>query len=306
MWFPFALLTAIFWGGSDLFSKMGTNPKDKYSHLKIIVFVGGVMGIFGIVLLIINWSVFDPMSMLKYLPIAALYIGAMYLGYIGLRYIELSVSSPVCNSSGAIAAIFCFVFLGQTMEMIQVFAVICIIAGVILLSVFDLEDENKARRFRGELIEDKYRVSFIAIMLPVFYAILDALGTFGEVILLEGDAPIVSEMDAEISYYLIFLIFAILTYCYLVFVKKQKISIKEEREKGLGAISESLGQFFYIQALADSNGENAIKAAPLISAYCLFSVILSRIFLKEKLTKRQYGAVALAIAGIIVMGFFDA
>ena len=47
-------------------------------------------------------------------------------------------------------------------------------------------------------------------------------------------------------------------------------------------------------------------AAPLISSYCLFSVILSRIFLKEKLTVRQYGAIAIAICGIAIMGFFDA
>ena len=29
MWFPLALITALFWGGSDLFSKMGTDSRDK-------------------------------------------------------------------------------------------------------------------------------------------------------------------------------------------------------------------------------------------------------------------------------------
>ena len=33
-----------------------------------------------------------------------LYIVSMALGYLGLRYIELSVSSPICNSSGALVA----------------------------------------------------------------------------------------------------------------------------------------------------------------------------------------------------------
>lgn len=303
MWFPLALITALFWGGSDLFSKMGTNPKDKYSHLKIIVFVGAVMGVFGIVMLITNFDEFNPLSMLTYLPVAGLYIGAMFIGYIGLRYLELSVSSPVCNSSGAIAAVLCFFILGQTMGGIQVFAVIMIITGVVLLSVFDMKDENKARKFRGETVEEKYRISFFAVMIPVFYAILDALGTFGEIVLLEGDNPVISEVDAEISYYLTFLTCAIITFIYLR-VKKVKISIKEEREKGFGAICEACGQFFYIYAIADES--NAVKAAPLISAYCMFSVIFSRLFLKEKLTKRQYGAVALSLAGIIIMGFFDA
>ena len=48
-----------------------------------------------------------------------------------------------------------------------------------------------------------------------------------------------------------------------------------------------------------------MMAAPLISSYCLFSVILSRIILKEKLTARQYGAIAVAICGIVIMGVFD-
>lgn len=304
MWFPLALITAIFWGGSDLFSKMGTNPKDKYSHLKMIIVVGGVMGIVGIVMLFMNLDNFDPMSIIKYLPIAALYIGAMFLGYIGLRFLELSVSSPVCNSSGAIAAIFCLVFLGQRMETVQYFAVGLIVLGAVLLSVFDLKDESKARRFRGEVIEDKYRVGLIAVLLPVFYALLDALGTFGEVVLLEGDEPIMSESDAQIAYYLIFLVCAIVAAFYLFVVKKQSISIKEEREKGFAALCETAGQFFYILALADE--DNAVKAAPLISAYCVFSIIFSHIFLKEKLTRRQYGAVALAVVGIVIMGFFDA
>ena len=45
---------------------------------------------------------------LTYLPVSALYILSMAIGYLGLRYIELSISSPICNSSGAIVAILIF------------------------------------------------------------------------------------------------------------------------------------------------------------------------------------------------------
>ena len=40
-----------------------------------------------------------------YLPVSVLYILSMTLGYVGLRYIELSISSPICNSSGALVAV---------------------------------------------------------------------------------------------------------------------------------------------------------------------------------------------------------
>lgn len=299
MWFPLAIITAVFWGGSDLFSKMGTDPRDKYSHLKLIITVGGVMGIVGLVMLFLHIDEYDPMSLVRYLPVSALYIGAMFIGYIGLRYLELSVSSPICNSSGAIAAVLCFLFLGQEMSMVQFVAVALVIIGVILLSVFDMKDENKARKFRGEVIEEKYKVGLLAVLIPIFYCVIDALGTFGDAVVLENT---VTEVEAEISYYLTFLFCAVAAFIYLVFVKKQKIKLIEEREKGFAALCETAGQFFYVYAISD----NAIMAAPLISAYCIFSLVFSRLFLKEKLTRRQYGAIAIAVVGIVIMGFFDA
>ncbi len=42
-----------------------------------------------------------------YLPVSLLYISSMAMGYVGLRYIELSISSPICNSSGALVAVLC-------------------------------------------------------------------------------------------------------------------------------------------------------------------------------------------------------
>ena len=300
MWFIFALITALFWGGSDLFSKMGTDPRDKYSHLRMVIMVGAVMGIHGLVMFCLNYQEFDPMSIVKYLPVSACYIGSMAIGYIGLRYLGLSVSSPVCNSSGAVAAILCFVFLGQTMNGLQLVSVVLVVLGVILLSVFDMKDENKARRFRGEVIEEKYAVSALAVSIPIIYCIVDALGTFGDSLVLDAWA-LMSEEEGEIAYEFTFFLCAVAAFIFLVFVKKQKFSLWEEREKGLGAICETAGQFFYIYAIA----ENGIMAAPLISSYCLFSVVLSRIFLKEKLTLRQYGAIAIAGAGIILMGALE-
>lgn len=298
MWFPLGLISALFWGGSDLFSKMGTDPRDKYSHLKMIIMVGSTMGIVGLVLLLLHLDSFDPMSVLRYLPVSGLYILAMFIGYIGLRYLELSVSSPICNCSGAVAALLCFLFLGQDMAAAQFAAVGLVILGIILLSVFNMQDESKARRFRGEYIEEKYQISFLAVMIPVFYCLIDALGTFGDAYVLDRH---ITEMDAEIAYYLTFLLCAVAAFIYLTGIKKQRIFLREEREKEFAALCETAGQFFYVYAIAD----NAVLAAPLISAYCVFSLIFSRLFLKEKLTRRQYASIAVVLAGVIIMGFYD-
>ena len=40
----------------------------------------------------------------------------------------------------------------------------------------------------------------------------------------------------------------------------------------------------------------------MIAAYSIVSLILSRIFLKERLTKKQYVTVAVVIVGIVLLG----
>lgn len=308
MWFLFSLITIFCWGGSDFFSKLGTNPRDKYSHLRMVVMVGGVMGLHAVFTMVyeysVNGTVYQLSSMLTYLPVAALYILAMVIGYAGLRYIELSLSSPICNSSGAVAVLLCFFILKQEIAVPQIVAVALIIVGIFALSLVEKRSEDRERLFRGEVIEKKYQIGVIAILLPILYCIIDGLGTFADTIVLENMEGIFgesAEFQANTSYELIFLLCAVLSLLYITLVKKQRFSLMQEKVKGLGAVCETAGQFFYIYAIAD----NAIVAAPMISCYCVFSVLLSRIFLKEKLSWKQYMIIALIVVGIVILGIFD-
>ena len=46
MWFWLSLIALLCWSGSDLFSKIGCrDARDKYSHLKMVMAVGVVMGL---------------------------------------------------------------------------------------------------------------------------------------------------------------------------------------------------------------------------------------------------------------------
>ena len=86
-------------------------------------------------------------------------------------------------------------------------------------------------------------------------------------------------------------------------VKKQKLIVRQETPKYIGAVCETAGQFAYIYAIADQ--AHVALAAPIISAYCVASVLWSRIFLKEKLSARHYAAIALVVVGIVILGIFD-
>ena len=50
-WFILSLIAILFWSGSDLFSKIGAKPDDIYSHWKMVIVVGLVMGAHAIFML---------------------------------------------------------------------------------------------------------------------------------------------------------------------------------------------------------------------------------------------------------------
>lgn len=291
MWFAFAIISLISWGTADLFYKMGTDSKDKYSHLRIVIMVGLVMGLHAFSYIIYNGISYDPINMLIYLPVSSMYILSMTIGYVGLRYLELSIVSPLSNSSGAVAAVLTYVFLGQTMGKLQFFAVTIITLGIILLAKLEKKDEA----ILDVKKDKKHTISAIAIIFPILYAIIDGVGTFLDGFYLDR---ILSEADANISYELTFLLVGVLAFVYLKYVKKEDFSFKKEKIKLLAAGFETFGQFFYVYAMAS----NSIVTAPLIASYSIVSIILSRIFLKEKLSRAQYGVIACIMLGIFILG----
>lgn len=301
MWFWLALITLLCWSGSDLFSKIGCrDPKDTYSHLKMVMAVGVVMGLHAAYEVFVGGTEINFSILLTYLPVSLLYIGSMTLGYIGLRYIELSISSPICNSSGALVAVLCLATDGiGSIHPAQLVAVVFVCVGVIGLGVVEAREDEGLRAARQEASNYKYAKSWLALALPVMYCLLDALGTFADSRVLET----LNEDSANVAYELTFLLAGVMCFIYVVLVKKQHLLPKAEAPKYTGAIFETAGQFAYIYAIADQ--EHVALSAPIISAYCAASVLWSRVILKEKLSWKHYGMILLVVIGIVIMGVFD-
>ncbi|MEF2812626.1 MAG: DMT family transporter [Oscillospiraceae bacterium] len=301
MWFWFALIALLCWSGSDLFSKIGCQDSDdKYSHLKMVMAVGLVMGLHAAYEIFVGGVEINGEVILKYLPVSMLYIVSMTVGYVGLRYIELSISSPICNSSGAIVAVLIFATQGiNGLPPMALAAVALVCIGVIALGFTEANEDEELRRARQDASNHHYAKSWLAIALPVIYCLLDALGTFADSRVLET----LNEDSANVAYELTFLVVGIVCAVYVLGVKKQKLIPKREAPKYTGAIFETVGQFAYIYALADT--AHAALAAPMISAYCVASVVWSRIFLKEKLSLKHYASILLVVAGIVILGILD-
>ena len=302
MWFWFAVIALLCWSGSDLFSKIGCqDEKDKYSHLKMVTAVGIVMGLHAAYEIFIGGVEINLEVILTYLPVSALYIVSMAVGYLGLRYIELSISSPICNSSGAIVAVLTIITVGIGDEVppVALVAVALVCIGVIGLGFTEANEDEELRRARQDASNRHYAKSCIAIFIPIVYCLLDALGTFADSRVLE----IINEDSANVAYELTFLVVGLVSLFYVTVVKKQRLVAKQEAPKYTGAIFETIGQFFYIYALADT--EHVAFAAPIISSYCVASVVWGRIFLKEKLSKKHYLCILAVVIGIVIMGILD-
>lgn len=313
MWFILSIAALVCWSGSDLFSKIGSKPDDRYSHWKMVMAVGLVMGLHAAYEIFVGGVSLTLNDILVYLPASALYIISMIFGYIALRYIELSISSPICNSSGALAAILCILFLGQQTEPIVIAAIAVVAIGVLMLGFVNMKEDDEVRELRQKNSNIKYTKSLLAIMLPIFYCIIDAAGTFVDTLILREEETgtffdaifktTLPEEKANVAYELTFLAMGIAAAVYVLIIRREKLIVRREGPKLLGGICETAGQFAYIFALGDT--AHAASAAAIISAYCAMSTVWSAIFLKERLSYKHYIAIATIVVGIVVLGVFD-
>lgn len=301
MWFIFAIATTLIWGLAELFYKKGAVENEKYSHLKISMCVGFVMGLHALYILLTQNINYDFRNLIVYLPVSFCYILSMTLSYFGMRFIEESISDPIENTSGAITAILCFLILGQTIDKLAVLAIVIIVVGILGVGFLEIKGDNARSKRLGK------KMAIIAFAMPFLYALFDALGSFLDAYFLEvSTTPLLNitentiELVANTSYELTFAICAILIAIFII-LRKEKIDILHQKDKMLAAIFETAGQFTYVYAMSG----NAIIAAPIISSVCIVSVILSRIFLKEKLTKKQYAAIITVIVGILLLAVVE-
>lgn len=318
MYYIFSILALLCWSGSDLFSKMGTKEHDKNSHWKVVFAVGLIMGIHFFMTLIggavidrtvgvdgvnkivasLLYTDFKPIDFVIYLPVAGLYILAMVLGYIGLRYIELSISSPICNSSGALAFLLCVIFgifSTDDITAVTVIGVVMITAGIIALGFVEQKEDEEIKKARQEMANRKYTKSILAFLLPISYLIIDALGTVGDELMFAKTD--ITDYAANSAFELTFFVLAIFAFIWIKLVKKDTI-FKGNKNLFRGGLCETVGQVFYMAVMFSNFSAGMV----IISAYCAISVLWSRIFLKEKMSWKHYAAIAVVIAGIVILG----
>ena len=300
-WLFFSIATAVLWGTAELFYKKGALPNEKYSHLKITVWVGAVMGAHAVYTLLTQDIGYNPINLIRYLPVSLLYMVSMAFSYFGMRFLEESISDPIENTAGVICTLLFVIFLQEEINALTWVAIAVITVGVLGVSFLENRGETTRKKKYGK------KLAIIAFCMPFVYALLDAFGTFLDdgFFLIEdvASSPLVDvtedtiEAVANTSYELTFALFALGLF---IFMKAKKVKfgpVRQQKDKILSAVFETAGQLTYVYALG---GVDAI-AAPILSSVCVISLLLSRIFLKEKLSWKTYAFIAVVIVGILLL-----
>lgn len=301
MWLVFTLVTTLLWGFAELFYKKGSHEDKKYDHLRVCVLVGAVMGIHAIFTLLTTDIVYNPKNLLVYAPVSLCYILSMACSFFGIRFIEESIADPIENTAGAMCSILCVIFLGESIAPLVWVAIAIIVIGIIGVTRMEGSVDVNRKQKLGK------RLAVVAFAMPFCYAIIDALGSFLDIFFLEmKTSPLIGvtgeniELVANVSYELTFAICGLILFAFMK-MKGVKFELPKQKDKVLAAVCETAGQLTYVYAMS---GNGAI-AAPILSSVCVVSLLLSRIFLKEKLTKKQYLFIGIIIVGILMLGVLE-
>lgn len=313
-WFVLTLSCIVMWGITYILFKVSSDYNDPLAHYKNFVWVGIIMALAGGMM--ITWSdtlgtsIETVKDNLYLMPLCLVYAGAFFFGLLGIKYLDASVVSPLENIDGGLAAIImCLYFMlngysniTSRIGVLVIIAAVVIVVGVVFLGL----EEHKLSKQEANLPKEKkrHRLGALALIFPLIYNLADAVSMIAVGITVSAESEInIPDIDFFIFECAGFVLAAIFVWLYMLVVKKYAyIPFEPEEMVRCGAATgETFGTMFFILAAA----RNPILTAPVTSTCCLVTIVLARVFLKERLTKKQSLSVALLVIGIALFGLSE-
>ena len=320
-WFLFTLACVILWSITDILYKASSPQNDPLSHYKTFVWIGIVMALAGGIMSTWSDTLLESIKIVKedllYLvPLGLIYAAALFFGLLGKKHLAASVVSSLENIGGALVAIIIYYYYLLTgyilpsyeYGVIDFIATVSIIIGVILLG----KEEQTLFRQELHLAEDKQQhpLGALALFFPIIYTLIDVFSV-AEIGGISGNSGITDAADEVFIPAMDFFIFecaamalvSIFVWLFLWIVKKHAYNPfqPEEYIRCGAATAETFGTMAFIFAAEI----NPVLTAPITSFHCLLTIVLARLFLKERLSKKQYISLGFVVLGIVLIGFAD-
>lgn len=278
------LATMSFWGVAIFFEAIANR---KFENVVVLFWMQLFGFLFGVIYFVYSFHSFNFSLVYQYLPnliaIAILQMIAYLSFYKGLAKAQVSLVSSIAASWGLLTAILGVIFLKEVLKINQILAIIFIIVGIILVSVNikDLLDNKKIKLLVG-VKEGLIAMLSWGVSLFLLASLTKVIGWFLPVFVFR------------------FLLLLFLS-TYILLLKKTFVPKKTKFPLGLFL---AIGVFdiagFFTFSLGTS-GAYASIVAPIGSAYTLVTIILAKIFLKEKIKINQMIGIAGIIVGLILI-----
>ena len=313
-WLILTLSCIVLWGITDVLYKASSDYDDPLSHYKTFVWIGIVMAMAGGIMAVWSDTLFDSLKKLEdnlyLIPVCLFYAVALLFGLLGKRHLQASVFSSLENIDGAMAAIILglyFLLTGSDeasdgIGVMTIIATVIIVIGVVLLGI----QEHTLSKQQAQPSVDKknHRLGALALLFPIIYNLADAV-TMSEIGFTVSDETeiIIPDNDFFIFECMGFALVAVFVWLYMLIVKKYSYNPFQEEEliRCGAATGETFGTMTFIFATAI----NPVLTAPIASSYFLITIVLARVFLKERLTKKQYLSLAILVVGIALLGLSE-
>ena len=310
-WLLFTLSCIILWGITDILLKKSLDYSDPLSQFKTFIWIGLVMALAGGIMGICSDTLPDSIRMvddnLYLIPLCIFYVIALFFGILGTKHLEASVVSPLENIDGAIAAIILYIFflftdsthLTDKIGVVDVIGTAAIVVGVVLLGI--QEQKLSKQEANLDMNKKKHRLGALALIFPIVYNLVDAASMVAMGVTVSGETEVsIPDMDFFFFECVGFTVCAVFVWLYLLIAKKYVYNPFQKTE--LSRCGAGVGDTLGTMAFTFAVGINPILTAPITSSYCLVTIILARIFLKERLTRKQYLSLAFLVVGITLLG----
>ena len=311
IWFLLTLSCIVLWGATDILLKKSLHHSDTLSQYKTFIWMGLVMALAGVIMAFCSTTLPESIKMvgdnLYLIPLCVFYVIALFFGILGAKHLEASVVSPLENIDGAIAAIILYVFflftdsthLTDKVGVMDIIGTVAIVVGVVFLGIQEQKLSNQEIDLDNN--KKKRRLGALALIFPIVYNLVDAASMVAMGVTVSGETEVsIPDIDFFFFECVGFAVATVVVWLYLLIVKKHAYNPfkKTELTRCCTGIGDTLGTMAFTFAV----GLNPILTAPITSSYCIVTIVLARIFLKEKLTKKQYLSLILVIIGIVFLG----
>ena len=278
------LLCMFGWGASDFFAAVSSRKIGNILTLFGMEVVGLLVA-FGYLLL--SHATFDLVLLLKSLPlliiITLLQIISFLAFYQGLTKAQVSLVSPLSSSWALVTTILSLIFLKETLTASEAIAITFIVISIFLLSIN-----------LGQLIKTKKMSVFAGVKEGIV-----AMGGFGISMFLIVLVSHTLGWFLPVFFFRLLAVFFLLLY--LVFKKNQ--SFKKQTLSNLFLVI-PIGLFdvgAFIAYGIGVRGERASIVAAVAGAFPLVTIILAKIFFKEKIVVNQAIGIIGIIGGLVIL-----